>query len=178
MAVLTIHHYLDIIDSFIKDVEASSSTYYMFVGKPDPWLNPAGQADDSANNITSFHAANASVYQHESSIYRDMVFGKLITPSDIEYLAPRINWTANTVYDQYDQLDPDLYSKNFYVVTDNMDVFKVIDNGLGSASTIKPSLLSQTGTFETSDGYTWKYMYTIDVNSNTKFTTTNFFKKI
>ena len=174
MAVLTIHHYLDIIKSFINDVETSKNSYYLFAGKPDPWLNPAGQNDDSANNITTYQSANSSVYQHESSIYHDAIFGKIITPEMIEYLIPRINWTSNTYYDQYDQFDADLLSKQFYVVTDSMEVYKVIDNNNGSASTIKPTLTTQSGTFMTSDGYIWKYMYTVDTNSNTLFTTTNF----
>jgi hypothetical protein len=173
MAVLTIHHYLDIIKSFISDVETQNS-YYLWVGKPDPWLNPVGQPDDSSNNITSFHTANDSIYEHESSIYHDMIYGKRIAPINIEFLVPRYNWVANTVLSQYDQFDFDLYNSRFFVVTDNMEVFKVIDNNNGALSTVKPSLTTQTGTFQTSDGYTWKYMYTIDSNSNTLYTTTNY----
>jgi len=173
MAVLTIHHYLDIIRSFINDVETQNS-YYLWAGKPDSWLNPAGNPDDSSNNITTYHSANDSVYQHESSIYHDIIFGKKITPTYIEFLIPRINWVANTVYGNYDQFNSNLYSSNFYVVTDNLDVFKIIDNNNGAASKIKPTLTTQSGTFQTSDGYTWKYMYTIDSNANTLYTTTNY----
>jgi hypothetical protein len=67
-----------------------------------------------------------------------------------------------------------LFSKNFYVVNDVYDVFKVIDNNKNAKSSIKPSLTTTSGTFMTGDGYTWKYMYTIDSAANTKFTTSDY----
>ena len=172
MATLTIHHYLDIIKSFINDVETSRNSYYLFFGKPDPWLNSSGGNDDV--NVTTNHVANDSVYQHESSIYHDMIFGKVITPPDIEYMIPRYDWTANTVYDQYDQFTMDVFNDKFYVVTDEFNVFKVIDNNNYAASTIKPTLTSASGTFQTSDGYIWKFMYNIGSAANLAFTTANF----
>ena len=174
MATLTIHHYLDIIKSFINDVETSRNSYYLFFGKPDPWLNSNGDADDSTTNITNNHSANDSIYQHESSIYHDMIFGKIITPADIEYLIPRYDWVANTVYDQYDQFTMDVFTDKFYVVTDEFNVFKVIDNNSFAPSTIKPTLINASGTFQTSDGYIWKFMYNIDSAANLAFTTANF----
>lgn len=169
MAVLTIHHYLGMVDSFIKNVADSRESYYLFVGKPDPWLDGSGMPDD-----TAVIAANDSVSQHESSIYDDIVFGKIITNNDIIQLIPRYNWTNNTLYAAYDQDDGDLYSKNFYVVNDDNEVYKCIDNNYGANSTVKPSLTTTSGTFGTSDGYTWKYMYTIETNKNEKFSSANY----
>lgn len=174
MATLTVHHYLDSITSFINNVETSKNTYYLFVGKPDPWLNPAGAADDSSNNIISYHAANDSIYSHESSIYHDMVFGKLLQPDNISYMIPRNDWVSGQVYNQYDQYIFDLYNNPYYVVTDNNEVYKCIDNNNGANSTIKPSLTTQSGTFMTGDGYTWKYMYTIDTASDAAFSTSSY----
>jgi hypothetical protein len=141
----------------------------MFVGKPDPWLDADGNVDD-----TAVIAANGSVYQHESTIYQDMTFGKLIGNTNVSYLIPRYDWTNNTVFDAYSQFDGDLYSKRFYVVNDKFQVYKCIDNNNGANSTVKPSLTSESGTFYTSDGYTWKYMYTIQSSSNTNFTSNTF----
>jgi hypothetical protein len=169
MATLTIHHYIGMVDSFIKNITDSRESYYLFVGKPDPWLDENGAPDD-----TAVVAANNSVAQHESSIYDDMVFGKILTQNDVIELIPRYNWANNTVYAVYDQNDGDLYSKQFYVVNDIFEVYKCIDNNYGAASTVKPSLTSTDGTFATSDGYTWKYMYTLDSNKNYKFSSNNY----
>lgn len=169
MAVLTIHHYLGMVDSFIKNITDSRESYYLFVGRPNPWLDNNGNIDD-----TAVISANDSVSQHESSIYDDMVFGKIITNNDVIQLAPRYNWANNTVYAVYDQNDGNLYDKNFYVVTDTNEVYKCIDNNYGAPSTVKPALTTTSGTFSTSDGYTWKYMYTIETNKNNKFSTANY----
>ena len=169
MAILTIHHYLGMVESFIKNVTDSRESYYMFVGRPNPWLDENGVPDD-----TAVIPVTDSVSQHESTIYDDIVFGKIITENDVAQLAPRYNWANNTVYDVYDQNDGDLYDKQFYVVTDNREVYKCVDNNYGAPSTVKPALTTTSGTFKTSDGYTWKYMYTIEINKNSKFTTNNF----
>ena len=49
-----------------------------------------------------------------------------------------------------------------------------IDNNNGANSYVKPTLTSTSGTFKTGDGYVWKYMYSVDSSSNSKFTTTNY----
>jgi len=243
MAVLTIHNYLDNVDSFVKNVANSRESYYMFFGKPTFWTridnalvyssNTAAfiigevvqQSNGSAiiangtitsiitstntmsvqtifgnfvstyqieginstanavlisatpsvlNDDTQILTANDSVAQHESSIYTDLVFGKKITNDNIAYMIPRNDWANNTVFDRYDQNDGDMYSKQFYVMTDNYEVYKVIDNNSGNPSTIKPSLTTTYGTFSTSDGYIWKYMYSLDSNANTHFTTPSY----
>ena len=169
MAVLSIHHYTDIVNSFIKNVADSRESYYLYVGKADPWL------DSSGNNIDANPpAANASVYQHESTVYTDIAFGKLISNNNVSYMIKRYDWANNTVFANYDQADGNLESKNFYVLTDNYEVYKCIDNNKGSNSYVKPSLKAETGNFSTSDGYTWKYMYTIDSTSNSSFTSSTF----
>lgn len=163
MAVLTIKHYNDIIQSFIDNVGDSSRSYYVWVGHPDAW------PDD--NNPP---AANASIGEYELTTYDHIVYGKKINQSDISFVVPRYDWANNTAYDRYDQDDGDLYSKQFYVRTSDGHVFKCIDNNNNANSTVKPSLTSTTGTFNTADGYTWKYLYTVETSANTKFTTTNY----
>jgi len=169
MAILTINHYIDSIKSFINSVENSQNSYYAFFARPQPWVNSSGTPDD-----TNIPLPDTSVYQMESSIYNDIVFGKIIANNNIAFIVPRYNWTSGTVYNQYSQNDANLYTEQFYVLTDAGNVFKVIDNNGGAASTVKPSMTTQYGTFSTSDGYVWKYMYTIDSNSNTNFTSTNY----
>ena len=157
MAVLTIKHYNDIIDSFIQNVGDSSKSYYVWIGHANPW------PDD--NNPPE---ANGSVDEYELTTYDHIVYGKKITSSDVSFMVPRYDWANNTAYSRYDQNDGDLYSKIFYVRTSEGNVYKCIDNNSGN-STVQPSLTSTSGTFKTGDGYVWKYLYTIETNANTKF---------
>lgn len=163
MAVLTINHYVNQVNTFIDQVSNTKNAYYVFVGRPYSWTN------DSSPPV-----ANGSLNQIQQTVYDDMMFGKLLTSTDLSPLIPRYNWTSNTVYTAYNQDDSDLYSKQFYVMTDQYQIYKCIYNNFGVASTVKPTLTSSTGTFSTGDGYVWKYMYTIDATSNTKFTSSTY----
>ena len=96
---------------------------------------------------------------HESSIYHDMVFGKLVQPSNISYMVPRYNWTAGQVYYQYNQYDADLFSDSYFVVTDNLEVYKVIDNNNGAGLVAHDAYASVTAS--ASNG-----ILTITANSN------------
>jgi hypothetical protein len=65
---------------------------------------------------------------------------------------------------------PLIETSKFYCVTDEFHVYKCINNNYGAPSTVKP--YSTTHRLLTlSDGYTWKYMYTIPVSSRNKFMT-------
>ncbi len=172
-SILTINHYVDKANTFIDSVQSTNTAYYVYTARPQPWANSSGGNDD-----TSVQAVNTSVTQVDLEIYRDILYGKLIGNTDVIHVVPRYDWVANTVYANYDQTDASLYTKNFYVVTadvlDQYNVFKCIDNAGGTASTVKPTLQATKGSFATGDGYTWKYMYTIDVTANTKFTSASF----
>jgi hypothetical protein len=117
-----------------------------------------------------------------------MLFVKRIQANDAVLMAPRHNWALGTVYDQYDDAygetdaNDDLitpYSAGsttlntavFYVVTDEYNVYKCISNGGDSESTVKPTG-TDTNTFETSDGYIWKFMFRVEAGDVTKFLTT------
>ena len=169
MATLTINHYINEANSFITDIRDNRNGYYLFAARPQPWANSSGGNDDSA-----VLATNSSIAQVEQTVYDDILFGKLLADADVSFVVPRKNWTANTIYAAYNQNDANLYSKDFYVVTDNFEVYKCIDNNNGANSTVKPSLTSTSGVFKSGDGYIWKYMYTVDPASNTKFTTTSY----
>ncbi|CAB4140746.1 hypothetical protein UFOVP395_81 [uncultured Caudovirales phage] len=169
MATLTINHYINEANSFITDIRNNRNGYYLFAARSRPWANSSGGDDD-----TAVLATNNSVAQVEQVVYDDLLFGKLLADDGVSFVAPRIDWTANTAYAAYNQDDANLYSKDFYVVTDSFEVYKCIDNNNGANSTVKPSLTATSGVFKTGDGYVWKYMYTVDPASNTKFTTTSY----
>lgn len=169
-SLLTINHYIDQVNTFIESVRHSNGSYYVFAARPNPWL-----AGNGAEDETAVVAVNTSVSQVELNTYNELIFGKLVANGDISYAIPKKVWAANTVYDQYDQDDASLYSKDFYVLTTpSYGVYKCIYNNNDANSTVMPSLVLTDGTFETSDGYVWKYMYTVDAAANTKFTSSSF----
>lgn len=167
--ILTNKHSINIANNIVEDVTNSSSQYYLYVGRPEPWSNSSGLPDDLAVRIP-----NTSVQQVELDVYSELLFGKRIGNTDCIHVVPRYDWVGNTVFSVYDQTDGELFTKNFYCVTDEYSVFLCIDNAGGKPSTIKPSLKTASGTFITGDGYTWKYLYSIESGANTRFTSQEF----
>lgn len=154
-------------NQFIESVsEVANSVYYVFAGKHTPY------AGGDANIPSLTNTNDATLYDP----YEEMVFGKRVTTSDVVTLAPRYDWVSNTKYTAYRSTD-DLTSKPYYVGVLNSsyyDVFKCLDNYSNGVSTIAPDV-TQTAPddtfYSTSDGYVWKYMYSLDTTTFNKFAT-------
>jgi hypothetical protein len=143
--------------------EASNTIMYMFVGR-----NSAFPNDNSPPTPVN---STANV---EYTPWRDMFGAKRVTSSDVTHAIPRYDWTSNTTYIFYDDQDTNLIeSDNFYVVTDDYNVYKCLWNAGAGASTTKPTGVS-TSPFTTADGYIWKYMYTVTTAKAIKFLTTSY----
>jgi len=143
--------------------ETSNTIMYMFVGR-----NSAFPNDNSPPTPVN---STANV---EYTPWRDMFGAKRVTSSDVTHAIPRYDWTANTTYIFYDDQDTNLIeSDNFYVVTEDYNVYKCLWNAGGGASTTKPTGVS-TSPFTTADGYIWKYMYTVTTAKAIKFLTTSY----
>ena len=56
----------------------------------------------------------------------------------------------------------------FYVLTDNFNVYKCLDNNNGAPSTVQPAG-TQITPIITADGYVWKFMYNVPINLRNKF---------
>ena len=57
---------------------------------------------------------------------------------------------------------------NFYVLTEDYNVYKCLDNNNNARSTAKP-LGTSVSPISTSDGYVWKFMYNVPINLRNKF---------
>ena len=144
--------------NFIDSVSLDSgNSLYMFLAKPSIWN------DDIVLEPTDVQETN-------SKIWDEMISLKRILPSSIANVVKRVDWEIGEYYDEYNPEDPDLFSKNFYVLNSQFDVYKCIDNNFRAPSTISP-----TGRFVNiitlADGYRWKYMYSISTGEQTKFLT-------
>jgi hypothetical protein len=160
--VLRLRNSINNLNNFVSDVSSNNDAYYFFVGKTTPW-----PSDDNPP------VANLS-YTEEFIAYDSLVFGKLLSSINLSPLINNIPWTTGTVYSEYDDDDGELFTKNFYIVTSDYSVYKCIDNNEGIPSTVQPSLKNTVGCFQSSDGYVWKYMFTVPSSTNATFTTTSY----
>ena len=143
--------------------ETSNTVMYLFVGKNNAWTN------DNSPPTPVNSTANV-----EYAPWRDMYAAQRITSSDVTHAAPRYDWTSGTVYVYYDDTDTNLIeSDNFYVMTEDYNVYKCLWNASGAASTTKPTGVS-TSPFTAADGYIWKYMYTVTTAKALKFLTNDY----
>ena len=158
--------YLDVfVAKQVKNAATTSNVFFTF-GKSSTWANDA--APPQAN--TSVSSSN--------EVWRNMIGAKRVTGNNIRHAIPRFNWTANTVYTAYDHMteSKDLKNANtqFYVLTVDNNVYKCLSNNYSSNSTIQPNTTITTTHFQTSDGYIWKYMYTLSNEEKLRFLTPSF----
>ena len=113
-------------------------------------------------------------------LYKNMFVAKKITSNDMSPVVERIDWTSGEVYDYYRddidmfQRDPNgTIARRFYVKNKFDQVFKCLWNNNGTTTTkepyFEPGTFSTNNVFQGSDGYKWKYMYTITYTNKIKF---------
>jgi hypothetical protein len=105
-------------------------------------------------------------------MHREFVGGKKIENSGCSHITNRHDWTTGTVYSMYRDTDKNVFDRAIWVMTDEYNVYKCLYNNKGATSTIKPSGFSILP-FTTSDGYTWKYIYSVSLGDADKFLTTS-----
>ena len=140
-----------------------NTNMYLFIGKVTAW------ADDTAPPTPTDSVSN-TVYGH----WRDMIAAKKIGSTDVSHVVPRYNWTSGTNYFAYTHANNSLFDQQFYVMTDDYNVYKCLaNNNAGGTSTTKPT---GTGTsiVETGDSYKWKFMYQISAARALKFVTPSY----
>lgn len=154
-----VHNAEQFVESFS---EASNTIMYLFVGKPTAF------PDDNSPPTPVNSTANV-----ELTPWREMYGAKRVTSADVTHAVPRYNWTSGTVYDYYDDQDTNLLDDDFYVMTDEYNVYKCLWNAGGTTSTTKPTG-KNTSEFIAGDGYVWKYMYTVSTARALKFLTNDY----
>lgn len=150
--------------------EKANTAYYVFVGNHVD--NPNSEIQPIADNDRDVVI----------DVYNNMIFGKRVTPSDVKLMIRNIPYTVNTTFAIYDDSDKNLNKKDFYCIVNASSwyhVYKCLDNNNGSKSTIQPNFAdivgSNTAVYQTSDGYRWKYMYSVSSSINRKFSTSDYF---
>jgi len=171
----------NLVKSLLFEIISKTSRYHYVFGRKQRW--PAIADPDTGESISSeFNPPSVSdSFPYELEARNDIIFSKALDANDVAAVIERYDWSSNIVYDMYDEYSADnvaasgatsLATAIFYVVTDEYNVYKCLDNNRGANSTVKP-----TGTArepqELSDGYIWKYMYTIPIYLRNKFMTSS-----
>ena len=114
-----------------------------------------------------------------------MLFGKKINSANIRRVVKKQSWVKNNRYDMYrhdydaNNLAPNskttnLYRSNYYVMNSDFEVYICIDNGSsgtnlnGNRSLVEPDF-TDVEPITLSDGFTWKYLFTISPSDIIKF---------
>lgn len=154
--------------AFLENINADdtstvkkSAIIYAVLGHSNPWNN-----EPSPDQIVS----STQKLQYETK--RDFIGGKKVDSGNVSHVTKRVDWSENSVYDMYKDTLEDVYDTNYFVVTDELNVYKCLYNNKRGQSTIKPQGYALSA-FTLSDGYTWKYMYSITLGESEKFMTTN-----
>jgi hypothetical protein len=164
---------------------ASSSNYYSFIGLPNP--------TEYASNWNESPLVPKDSFEQELSYWDTMIALKKIYPTDIRQAVRKIKWESGIIYDMYrhdiarDNVSKpsgatSLYSSNFYVVNNNYQVYVCLYNGVspenqnGRPSQFEPTFtdLEPRTADIGSDGYIWKYLFTLNATDIVKFDSVNF----
>lgn len=170
-------------------VSTGLSKLYITLGRPQEWSNTADYAL-AGNDAVVTPVDTSNTYY---GVWNDMIGMKRVTSADINLVIPRVDWVANTRYVEYTQ-DAQIfaranssniaYDNKFYVRNTRDQIFKCLFNnansgGVAALSTQMPQIdvggqLPENPYIETSDGYRWKYMYTIPYGLKQKFFTSDY----
>ena len=122
-----------IVEDIVSSISTNNAFYYAFASNPS-------QIDGPTPTFTN---------DEYSTIFNSnwtMLFGKKISNNDIRAVVKDIPWNSNTVYARYDDRDAELYSKNYYCVTEPASTggwynyYLCIDNANGIPSTVQPEI--------------------------------------
>lgn len=173
--LITKNHRLNTAKQVLESIDEPANTaYYAFFGKHTPYANSEliPQPTDSVNDIVI-------------DIYRNMMFGKRVTSNDVKLMVKRNDYVSNTVYDMYDDMvgesDVSFFKSNYYVTVNAgsyWHLFKCLDNNQNGRSTVQPNFAEvdiNDEVYQTSDGYIWKYMYSVSDTTFAKFATNEYF---
>jgi len=170
-AIITEKFRLHNAKEFKQSATETGNAMYMFIGRPLSWT-------DDSNPPTPVDSLN-----DEYDAYANMTALKKVSSTDVSHAIIRRDWTSGTKYDEYRHNYTSsntatsgastLWASTFYVVTSDYNVYKVISNNNGANSTVMPTGTS-TNILTTSDGYKWKFMYSISASDVIKFVTSDF----
>ena len=153
-----------LLDVIFTQATSDSDHYYIAIGRSEIW-NDSDIADVATNTTAAIRDFRLSMQSIKIA-------------SDVSYVVPRANWTSGTIYSAFDDNVSGHPTTSYFVLTDENQIYTCIQRGRNSDGTIRTSTIKPTGTstspLTTSDGYTWKYLYSITTGTARKFLSGNY----
>lgn len=132
-AIVTNKMRLNNAKSVISNITNERDFYYFFIAKPTTWTNE-NSPDPSIDNADL-----------QNSLFDELIALKKVSVADVKIGAKRYNWTSGTYYQYFDDTI-DIYDYNdssfapFYVITNDLNVYKCLWNGAIRESAVPISL--------------------------------------
>lgn len=146
--------------------EFSGANTFFTIGRVVPWTDENSPPQANTSTIA------------KNEVWYNMIGGKKLNTGDARHAIPRHNWTSGTTYVAYDDTLDSLTlmdaNSQFYVLTDEYNVYKCISNNYGGISTSKPTSINTNLPQQLKDKYIWKYMYTLSDEEKLRFLTEEF----
>lgn len=153
-----------LIQQLYDDVRSESNNYFIGIGRSDAWgdSDVSPLADGSRRGEMEYRLALQSVKLAET----------------VSFVVPRSNWSNGTVYDAYNDSVFGYSTNDYYVLTDANAVYVCLEQGKDASGIPVPSTVEPLGasltSFKTSDGYVWKFLYTLNASAASAFLSANF----
>ena len=152
------------LDTVHDEFKAGSIKYYIGVGRSEQW--------DSSETVPA--ATNSLRTIRNSRLSLQSV--KLA--QDASFVIPRHNWSNGTIYSAYDDAYSAYPTNAYYVMTEDNQIYICLQAGKDAEGATVSSTVKPTGTssvpLRTSDGYVWKFLYSLSGVSSSRFVSANF----
>jgi hypothetical protein len=151
----------------------SNNYYYIGIGRSQEWQAEA-QTDVVPNTTAADnHDREERLFRYNLQSVKAAENLSFVIPGGPDY-----DWSANKEYYQYSDAIAGQPQNTYYIRTDENKVYVCIRKGKNSDGTAKTSTAkpdhTNTSLVPETDGYVWKYLYTITTTAANNFLTTNF----
>lgn len=153
----------EIAKGFYKSLESRTTQLYYSLGRITPWSQDLIPPSPESSGL------------YEKDLRENIIRLQQVALSNTSLMTLRHNWTPGEVYDMYDPRSStvELAQARMFILTDDFNVYKCIFNNYGAPSTVKPTDTSVNYVTE-ADGYTWKYMKTLNSLERSRYLTSTY----
>lgn len=148
---------------------SDSNEFYIGIGKSDVW------------DGTDTTATPTRTLKEEREARGNLQAVKKVTA--YSFVVPRYNWSTGSIYSAWSDNSVGIPTNPYYVLTEDNEVYICLQQGKGATgvanpSTVKPSYqdagVTTVRAFTTSDGYMWKFLYSLSAANAANFLSSNF----
>ena len=152
------------IDEFKNDADSASVNYYIGISRSEDW-------NDSDTAPTPLNT------EREQRNFR-LGLQSVKQVAHYSFVIPRVNWTSGTTFAAYNDAAEAHPTVPYYAMTESNAVYVCTRQGKNAAGVTQPSTVQPTGSSTKgtvlSDGYGWKFLYTIGTLDAARFKSANF----